>query len=50
MFIYIGPGMGGGIITAILGLILSFLLAILALFWIPIKRLIRFIKNKKKPN
>jgi hypothetical protein len=50
MFIYIGPGLGGGMITAILGLILSFLLAILALFWIPIKRVIRFIKNIKKPN
>jgi hypothetical protein len=50
MFIYIGPGLGGGMITAILGLILSFLLAILALFWIPIKRVIQFIKNKKKPN
>jgi hypothetical protein len=48
MFIYIGPGLGGGMIAAILGLIMSFLLAIVALFWLPIKKVIRFFKDKKK--
>jgi hypothetical protein len=47
MFIYIGPGLGSGMIAAILGLILSFFLAVIALFWVPIKKLIRFIKDKK---
>ena len=50
MFIYIGPGLAGGMISAILGLVISFLLAIIALFWIPIKKVIRFFKNKNKPN
>jgi hypothetical protein len=50
MFIYIGPGLGGGMIAAILGLIMSFLLAIVALFWIPIKKVVRFIRDKNKPN
>jgi hypothetical protein len=48
MFIYIGPGLGGGMIAAILGLIMSFLLAIVALFWVPIKKIIRFFKTKNK--
>jgi hypothetical protein len=45
IFIYIGPGLGGGMIAAILGIVLSFILAIIALFWIPIKKLIRFLKK-----
>jgi hypothetical protein len=47
MFIYLGPGLGGGMIAAILGLIMSLLLAIIALIWIPIKKIIRYIKKKK---
>jgi hypothetical protein len=50
MFIYIGPGLGGGMIAAILGLVLSFLLAIVSIFWLHIKKVIRFFKNKKKNN
>jgi hypothetical protein len=48
IYIYVGPGLGGGMITAILGVLLSFLLGLLALFWIPIKKLIRFLKRVKK--
>jgi hypothetical protein len=48
IFIYIGPGLGGGMIAAILGVLLSFLLGIIALFWIPIKKLIRFFRKDKK--
>ena len=48
IFIYIGPGLGGGMIAAILGVLLSFLLGIIALFWIPIKKLIRFFRRDKK--
>jgi hypothetical protein len=50
MYIYIGPGLGGGMIAAIIGLILSFLLAIVSLFWLPIKKVFRLFKNKKKKN
>ena len=48
IFIYIGPGLGGGMIAAILGVLLSFLLGIIALFWIPIKKLICFFRRDKK--
>jgi uncharacterized protein YneF (UPF0154 family) len=48
IFIYIGPGLGGGMIAAILGVLLSFILGVIALFWIPIKKLFRFLKRNKK--
>ncbi len=38
---YIGPGLGAGIIGAIIGLIGAIFLAIIGLFWYPIKRLIK---------
>jgi len=43
---YIGPGLGGGIITAIVGLFTSFVLSLIAIFWYPFKKLLRFIKSK----
>jgi hypothetical protein len=46
--IYIGPGLGGGMIAAIFGVLLSFILGIIALFWIPIKKLFRLLKRNKK--
>lgn len=47
IFVYIGPGLGAGMIGAIIGILLSFILLIIALFWIPIKKLIRFFKKNK---
>ena len=41
---YIGPGMGGGVIAAILGVLGSILLAFFAVLYYPIKRML----NKKK--
>lgn len=43
---YIGPGVGLGAIGAILGVIGAVFLAIFAVVWYPIKRL---IKGKNKP-
>lgn len=43
---YLGPGLGMGAIGVILGLLVSVVLAILALFWYPIKRLLR----KRRPD
>ena len=42
---YIGPGMGGGIILATIGIILAIIAAIFGIIWFPIKRL---LKRKKK--
>lgn len=38
---YVGPGLGAGTIGIILGFLASIVLAIVALFWYPIKRLYR---------
>lgn len=44
-FAYIGPGMGGGVILAIIGVIGAILLALFGILFYPIKRI---IKNRKK--
>ena len=43
---YLGPGVGGGIIAATIGIIIAIFAAILGLIWFPIKRLLK----KKKRN
>ena len=45
LFAYIGPGMGGGVIAAIFGLIAAFFLGLWGILYYPIKRA---FKNKKK--
>ena len=45
-FSYIGPGMGGGIIALVLGIIAAFFLGIWGILYYPIKRLL----SKKKRN
>ena len=42
---YIGPGMGGGIIAAVLGVVGALLLALFGILYYPIKRM---LKNRKK--
>ena len=46
--LYIGPGMGAGTIAALIGVFTSIFLSIIAIFWYPLKRFVRFIKNKFK--
>ena len=45
LFAYIGPGMGGGAIAAIFGIIAAFFLGLWGILYYPIKRA---VKNKKK--
>jgi len=45
VFAYIGPGMGGGVIAAILGIIGAVFLALFGILYYPIKRA---LKNRKK--
>ena len=47
IFAYIGPGMGGGVIAAIFGIIAAFFLGLWGILYYPIKRA---FKNKKKKN
>tara|TARA_B000000460_G_C21190793_1_gene253802 strand:- start:187 stop:396 length:210 start_codon:yes stop_codon:yes gene_type:complete len=44
-YAYIGPGMGGGIIAATLGVIVAIFAALFGILYFPIKR---FMKNRKK--
>ena len=45
VFAYIGPGMGGGVIAGVLGVIGAVLLALFGFLYYPIKRI---LKNRKK--
>ena len=47
LFVYIGPGMGGGVIAAIFGIIAAFFLGLWGILYYPIKRAFKN-KNKKK--
>ena len=46
-FSYIGPGMAGGIIISIMGIILAIIIALFGILYYPIKRFILKRKNKK---
>jgi len=45
---YIGPGMSGGVIAAIVGFFAAILLGLWGILYYPIKRAIKNRKNKKK--
>ncbi len=49
-FAYIGPGVGGGVIAATIGIIVAIFAALLGLIWFPVKRLIKRRKEKKNIN
>jgi hypothetical protein len=38
---YIGPGVGAGLIATVLGVLTAIVLALFALFWYPIKRMLK---------
>jgi len=48
LFAYIGPGMGGGVIAAIFGIIAAFFLGLWGILYYPIKRAFKNKKLKKK--
>jgi hypothetical protein len=43
---YVGPGLGLGVFGALFGAITTVILAIIGLFWYPLKRLYRSIRSK----
>lgn len=47
---YVGPGLGLGALGAIAGVFFSILLAIMAMFWYPIKRTFGLAKKKPAAN
>ena len=48
LFAYIGPGMGGGVIAAIFGIIAAFFLGLWGILYYPIKRAFKNKQKKKK--
>ena len=48
IFAYIGPGMGGGVIAAIFGIIAAFFLGLWGILYYPIKRALKNKKVKKR--
>ena len=46
-FAYLGPGVGGGVIAATIGIIVAIFAALFGLIWFPVKRLIKKRKEKK---
>ena len=48
VFAYIGPGMGGGLIAAVLGVVGAIILTLFGILYYPIKRMLKNRKNRKK--
>jgi hypothetical protein len=46
--LYIGPGMGGGFFAAVLGIIVSLVVSLIAILWYPFKKIIRKIRGSKE--
>lgn len=46
---YIGPGAGAGSLAVIIGIFASIGLAIVALVWYPLKRILKHRKTKESP-
>lgn len=46
LFAYVGPGMGGGVIAAVVGVISAIFLGLFGIVYYPIKRAFKNRKNK----
>ena len=44
---YVGPGLEGGVVAAVMGILASFFLALFAIIWYPLKRVYLRIKRKR---
>jgi len=44
---YIGPGLGAGAVTVVLGIISGLLMLVVGILWYPLKKLIRRFRPKK---
>ena len=47
-FAYLGPGVGIGVISATIGIIIAVFAALFGLIWFPIERLLKRRKEKKE--
>ncbi len=49
-YAYLGPGVGGGVIAATLGIIVAIFVGLFGLIWFPIKKLFKKKRENKKNN
>ena len=49
-FAYLGPGIGGGVVAATIGIIVAIFAALFSLIWIPVKEYLKKEKKEKKNN
>lgn len=47
-FAYLGPGLGGGVVIATLGLLFVIIAGIFGILWFPLKKLFMKFKKSKK--
>ena len=47
---YIGPGMGLGMASVVLGLFVAFILLLVGLVWLPVRRILRQRKQSREEN
>ena len=47
-FAYLGPGVGGGIIAASVGILIAIIATIFGIIWFPLKRFLKKRKEKKE--
>jgi len=45
---YLGPGIGGGVLAATVGVIVAIFATLFGLIWFPVKRLLKKRKEKKE--
>ena len=47
-FAYLGPGIGGGVVAATIGIIVAIFAALFGLIWFPVKRILKKRKERKE--
>jgi F0F1-type ATP synthase membrane subunit b/b' len=45
--LYLGPGLGGGVIAMIIAFLVSLLTFLVAIVWYPIKKIVQVIKKRR---
>tara|TARA_Y100000817_G_scaffold202658_1_gene158726 strand:- start:27 stop:248 length:222 start_codon:yes stop_codon:yes gene_type:complete len=47
-YAYLGPGVGGGVVAATIGIVVAIFAGLFGLIWFPIKKLLNKRKEKKE--
>jgi len=50
IILYLGPGLGGGVLALVIGFLVSLFTFLIAIFWYPIKKLLNFFLILKRSN